>query len=196
MNIVEETIRRITISKIPGLDPIRVALEDIGQGKGRINIECYGTSWACYWGGMGDRTIAEFFTTCDKCYLAKNLSRIDSEVFDPDHLKESLKREVINERRKRLLHSDEARRSFDVIEEIDLPENEEQLRSISNELDEIMGEEWWYRLPKKQNPDYEYLCRIISTVQAALIQLKEEASRPCEHVVIVADQCAICGAEA
>jgi hypothetical protein len=176
VNIVEETIRRITISGVPHLDPIRVALEDIEAGKGRVNIECYGTSWACYWGAMGEETIAEFFTTSDQHYLAKKLSSIDSEVFDPDNLKETLKREVIRERRERLIYADEARKRFDAIDDIDLPEHEAQLWSISKELDEIMGEEWWYRLPKKPNSDYEYLCRIIRTVQEALRQLKGGAA--------------------
>lgn len=178
MKIVKDTIRRITISEVPRLDPIRVTLEDIGPRQGRINIECYGASWACYWGGMGDKTIAEFFTSCDEHYIAKNLSKIDSMVFDPDHLKETLKREVIDERRKRLLHADEARHRFDAIEALNLPEHEEQLWSISKELDEIMGEEWWHRLPKKPNPDYEYLCRIILAVQSALKQSQGAISSP------------------
>lgn len=33
MNIIEEKIRRITIRDVQGLDPIRVALEDIETGK-------------------------------------------------------------------------------------------------------------------------------------------------------------------
>lgn len=168
MNIVEETIRRITISQVPDLDPIRVALEDIEPGKGRINIECWGTCWANYWGGMGDRTIAEFFSTCSVQYLAGKLSNIESEVFDPDKLEETLKREVIEERRKRYINNDEARKRFDAIDCLDLPEHEAQLWCISDQMHEILGEEWWYSLPKKPNPDYEYLCRIIRTVQEAL----------------------------
>ena len=168
MKIVDETIRRITISGVPNLDPIRVALEDIETGKGRINIECWGTCWANYWGGMGDRTIAEFFATCSVQYLAGKLSSIDSDVFDPDGLLVTLKKEVVTDRRKRFIYKDEARRKFDAIDDLDLPECEAQLWSISHEMYEILGDEWWYSLPKKQNPDYEYLCLIIRTVQDAL----------------------------
>lgn len=170
MKIIEETIRRITISDVPKIDPVRVALEDIEPGKGRINIECYGTSWSCYWGGMGDRTIAEFATSCDEHYLAGKLSSIKSTVFDPDKLKETLKREVIDDRRKRLINDDEARSRFDVIEDLDLPESEAQLWCISDKMYEILGDEWWCNLPDKPNPDYEYLCLIIRTVQQALKQ--------------------------
>lgn len=176
MKITQAPIPRYTISEVPDLDPIRVALEDIGPGQGRINIECYGTVWACYWGGMGQETLAEFFTTRDEHYLAGKLGSLESAVFDPDQLKETLKREVIGERRKRLLNADEARRRFDAIVDLDLPENESGLWSIGKELTEIMGEEWWCRLPMKQNPDYDYLCRIIRTVQVALRQVNGGAA--------------------
>lgn len=171
MKVVDETIRRITISEIPCLDPIRVALEDMGPGQGRINIECYGTSWACYWGGMGDQTIAEFFSSCDQYYLANKLSSIDERIFDPDHLKESLKREVLSDRRKMNISGGFARERYNTINDLEIPESEEQLWSIAKQLEEIIGEEWWYSIPKKPNPDYEYLCRIIIAVTAALKSL-------------------------
>lgn len=170
MKIVEESIRRITISQVQGLDPIRVALEDIGPGQGRINIECWGQSWANYWGGMGKDTIAVFFATADEHYLAGKLSNIDSTVFDPDHLVNVLKREVIVERRKWEITSREARSRFDTIADLDLPEHEAQLWGLSDAMTQLLGDEWWYRLPKKANPNYDYLCRIIRTVQAALRQ--------------------------
>lgn len=31
------------------LDPIRVTLDDIEPGRGRITVECYGRAWASYW---------------------------------------------------------------------------------------------------------------------------------------------------
>lgn len=62
MKITEKLIRHLEISEVQNLDSIRVTLEDIEPRKGRINIECYGKAWASYWGGMGDRTIAEFPT--------------------------------------------------------------------------------------------------------------------------------------
>jgi len=167
MKITEERIRRITISEVQCLDPIRVMLEDVGENQGRINIECYGQSWACFWGSMGG-TISEFFTSCDEHYLAGKLSSIPSEIYTPDGLKEMLKRELLNERRRRLVSGGYARQRYDTIEELDLPETEEQLWSIAREMESIIGEEWWYRIPKKPNPDYEYLTRIIKTVQAAL----------------------------
>lgn len=43
----------------------------------------------------------------------------------------------------------------------------------SNELlYEVFGDEYWYCTPKKPNPEYQYLCRIIKTVQAGLRELE------------------------
>lgn len=169
MKITESTVRQLEITEVQGLDPIRVMLSDLGQGQGRINIECWGKSWASFWGGMGDRTIAEFFCSCHEDYLAKNLDpNLPLEIFDPEYLTDQLKREVIKERRRGLISGGFARERFKTINELDLPETEEQLWSIASELEQIMGEEWWYSIPKTPNPDYQYLCRIIRTVQAAL----------------------------
>ena len=35
-------------------------------------------------------------------------------------------------------------------------------------MQKIFGDEWWYSLPTKPNPSYQYLLRIIDTVQSAL----------------------------
>lgn len=57
------------ITAIPALDPVTVITQDHGQGKGKIIIECYGLAWSAYWGGMGNRTVREFFVSCDTEYL-------------------------------------------------------------------------------------------------------------------------------
>lgn len=172
MKIIDSLIRRLEISEVQNLDPIRVMLEDIGPGQGRINIECWGKSWASFWGGMGKDTIAEFFTSCDEHYLAGKLSNIPADVYTPDGLKDKLKQEVMDERKKRCISRREARKKFNAIVELDLPETEEQLWGIARKMEELIGEEWWYQIPKTTNPDYAYLTRIIKTVQAGLRELK------------------------
>lgn len=173
MKITESTVRQLEITEVQGLDPIRVILSDLGPGQGRINIECYGQSWANYWGGMGKDSLAEFFTSCDEHYLAGKLrGDMEPTIFDPEHLKDSLKREVIKERRQGFISGGYARERFSTIEELDIPETEAQLWGIARELEQIIGEEWWYSIPHKPNPDYQYLCRIIRTVQAALREVQ------------------------
>ena len=177
MKIVEKLIRHLEISEVQNLDPIRVTMEDIEPRKGRINIECYGKAWASYWGAMGDRTIAEFFCSCDEHYLAKNLaSGLNSSVFDPEGLIVTLRKEVIRDRRRHDLTASEARELFDEIDEVgDVSDPWSQ----SSLMQKLLGDEWWYRLPEKDNPDYLYLTRIIRAVKEALfstmrIEEKEE----------------------
>lgn len=68
------TIEKLEVTTIrivgsPALDPINVIFQDFGPGKGKIIIECFSQAWAACWGGMGNRTMREFFTSCDDSYL-------------------------------------------------------------------------------------------------------------------------------
>lgn len=168
MRIVEKSIRQITIDMVSGLDPIRVVLEDIGPGKGRINIECYSKSWVSYWGAMGDRTISEFIASCGEHYLAGKLSDIPSEIFDDEGLIATLKKDLLQQRRSSELSKDEARELFDEIETTEFPQTIDGLWHTHYDLlQKIIGDDWWNRMPTKENPAYAYLCRVIRTVKAA-----------------------------
>lgn len=74
MIVRHSMVKRLEITEVPRLDPIRIYLEDYDPGRGRITISCYDAAWVGYWGGMGGRSIAEFFVDCDAEYLAGNLS--------------------------------------------------------------------------------------------------------------------------
>lgn len=156
-----ETIRIDDIYQSHGLDPITVFLEDYEPRKGKITINCYDKSWNSFWGGMGDRTIAEFFVSCDNHYLAKNLSGVSSTVDDYEELSRLIK-EFYGE-------------------DIDF-EVEDELRELSgcqNDghnwvnnnakiMEEVFGCDWYYDIPTMENPKYKYLNRIIDTVREAL----------------------------
>ncbi len=72
----------------PGLDPIRVMLQDIGPGEGRIIIGCYGNAWECYWGAMGAERIRDFVANAEADYVANALSRGRStSTFEDEYLK-------------------------------------------------------------------------------------------------------------
>lgn len=73
MRIAQGTIRKIEITDLERLDPIRVYLENYEPGKGRITIGCYDAAWVGYWGAMSGDTIEQFFTRCNSDYLANNL---------------------------------------------------------------------------------------------------------------------------
>ena len=149
MRLYETSVRKLLISEIENLDPISVYLEDFSKGKGRIVIECFGKSWAAYWGAMGEDTIAQFFCSCDEHYLAKNLaSRLNDYVPDIDKIK-----------------NDAAAYGVDCWR--DDPWNDYGFMSQMYGPDMV---DWSDLIPKKVNPEYRHLCRIINAVKEGLEQ--------------------------
>lgn len=118
---------------------------------------------------MGDRTISEFFCSCDQHYLANNLSGIDSYITDFEGLADHARKHVCKMRRVHDFTKDEARRLFDRCENLEGVEN---LDAAAPAMSDVFGPEWWYAMPNKANPDYEYLCRIIRCVQEGLRQVE------------------------
>lgn len=127
-------------------------------------------------GGIGDSPLAQFLTSVSADYIANCLQRgIDEKVFDPDGVVKHAKSEIIKQRRARDLSEEDAREQYSEIE--DQPIEDDPMRQ-PDLMQKVFGDEWWYRLPKKPNPDYVYLCRIITAVQQALKQeeLQESAA--------------------
>jgi len=159
MKVELSTTQKLTIKGADRLDPVTVFLEDLELGKGKITIECYGKSWSAYWGGMGSRNIAQFFKSCDECYLSSNLSNISSQVEDCEALADKAEK-ILREH------------------DHDKYETEEwvsRLRGDGSNLNQdimhkIFGDEWWCDIPDMPNPDYQYLCRIITEVQKGIKQ--------------------------
>lgn len=175
MEVIEskDKVRKLLIKGVPGLDSIHVFLEDLEPRQGQIIIKCYDESWTSYWGGMGDRTIAQFFCSCDNDYLAKNIAgNISSSVIDEDKSIEYLKNRIIECRKGccengNTFDSDEAREAWDDLSRIENPK--EWLMTGNDLVCKLIGDEWWYNdLPEKTNPKYEYLCRIIDAIKKAL----------------------------
>lgn len=59
----------------PGLDPITVITHDISPGEGTLIVECYGSAWSAWWGGMSGKTVSQFVATVGVDYLEGCLSR-------------------------------------------------------------------------------------------------------------------------
>ena len=166
MKITESTVKKITITNVQDLDPVSVIAEDFGPGQGKITITCFGEAWSHYWSHMGETNkLADFFCSCDEHYLARKLKTgIKSEVDDddPDALTELMRKEIIKDRREGDISKETARERWDRAENYDSRLDGHEL------LYEVFGDEYWYCTPKMPNPDYQYLCRIIKAVQAAL----------------------------
>jgi hypothetical protein len=56
------------------LDPITAYFINYEEkGKGRVIVQCYARAWTSYWGGMGDRTVYQFFKQEPTEYLVESL---------------------------------------------------------------------------------------------------------------------------
>lgn len=73
LRVSGKLLAQMDIDGAPGLDPIRVIVEDLEPGRGRITISCYDMAWTGFWGAMGGRTIRDFFMDCGSDYLAGNM---------------------------------------------------------------------------------------------------------------------------
>ncbi|KOC21161.1 hypothetical protein GL58_10735 [Comamonas testosteroni] len=174
MKVEVGTITILRISEVPRLDPIRVTLDDIGPGQGRINIESYGKAWASYWGAMGKESIAQFFITCDNHYLIKNLApELRGGKFCGHTLEKDARKKVLAQRQKRLLTNDEARDLYERAGDLHLCETLNECWHADTELlQELYGQdEWWYPVGDAasiDNPEYLGLARICDAVREAL----------------------------
>jgi hypothetical protein len=190
-------ITKLLISDLMGepykLDPVTVILEDIGHrvipsaGKsyttrqGKIIVECYGKSWSAYWGGMGDRKVAKFFSDEHYEYLIGRLApSLGANRFSGDALVTMAKRVVLDCRRGRTAHhhpysmdKEDARKLFDRIkDELRNVEREDHCWNHADLLAELFSDEWWHAASDatEPNPDYQYLQRIVQAIQAGLRQ--------------------------
>lgn len=169
MNLRTETVQKLVITDVPSLDPIAVYLEDFGKGQGKITITCFNDCWSYYWGAMGERSLREFFTKCDIHYLSEKLGNgLSSKIDDPDNIYEAAKKNICERRKQDDLSKKKARELFDgavCLLNVELSTMSNDCRDV---LYEIFGDEWYDCLPKKPNPKWEYLCRIIEVVKEAL----------------------------
>ncbi|WP_296935981.1 hypothetical protein [uncultured Marinobacter sp.] len=170
MKVELSTVQKLNLTELMGephkLDPVSVILENFEPGKGKIIIECYGQSWSAYWGGMGAKDIATFFCRCDEHYIAGKLSSIRGGIDDYEALASKAQSEVCQMRRDQEINQQEARELFDAAGRLSNAESAHDLDDKA--MIEIFGPEWWYAIPEKPNPDYQYLCRIIRAVQAGI----------------------------
>lgn len=149
MKITTKSVAAFTITDVEGVDAITVYLENFrpevgpaGYYKGKITIECYGQAWSNYWGSMAEPTIQRFFVGAWPEYLVNKLdNELDKYINDWEEISDILKEDV---------------------------NHECDLALYEDKLVETWGDGWWECLPKKSNPKFMYLIRIVETVQKAL----------------------------
>lgn len=174
MQINKTTVTKLHLTELDKLDPISVFLEDLAPAKGKIIIECFGSSWAATWGSMGrGRNVATFFCGNDADYLIGSLApHLRGEIFSGQALK-ALAEKTISERRDGTSDMDELPpdEADELLEEAGVLASCSSLESTPPELmDAIFGCEWWHPAgdATEPNPCYAQLREIVEAVQTGL----------------------------
>jgi hypothetical protein len=167
MVIKESTLTKLTITDVERLDPINVIFEDYGPQRGKVTIEVCGDAWSYFWGAMGEGyTIKSFFVKAGSDYIVRKLSICIQSTIDDDSqeaLVSAAKKEIIKTRKEGGSRW-RARDKWHLINEI----TDEGKELNADTLYKIFGSEWYDCLPQIPNPKYQYLKRIVETIQAAI----------------------------
>jgi hypothetical protein len=157
------TVTKLLLSELKNLDPITVIIENMGEGRGRIIIECYGNVWSSFWPAMSG-TIEEFFIYCNDSYLVNCLSNgLSPTMEDEDATEEKIRRAVCKARHARLISHDDA---IVIWEHSTMADLRDSLYMFAPAL---FGCDWYdVPVPQKANYHYVYLCRIINAVKEGL----------------------------
>lgn len=159
------TINKITITDIKQLDPIEVYLENFDKGQGKLTISCFNASWSYYWGAMGDEDLMEFFLGADNRYLSEKLNPlVESTVDNVDDLESYAKKHIRELRKNKEIDPKRARALYHKSSVLTMYKDINNTKYIEI-MTEIFGSDWYYCLPKKPNPKYQYFCRILDAIK-------------------------------
>jgi hypothetical protein len=171
MNVSKSTIEKLTITDLEHFDAIAVMIEPYTPTSGKVTITQFNKAWSYYWSHAG-RPIKEFFLKCDKGYLIDKFCpflREEIDDDDEDGLWPVLKKEILRKRKEGGITKRQARDLWDDAIGVDCWSRE---RLFS----EVFGDEFWYRYPKKSNPEYAHMKKLLGHVQAAIKQDLEAQS--------------------
>ncbi|HCG7330519.1 TPA: hypothetical protein NJ407_004131 [Vibrio parahaemolyticus] len=189
MNVEQSQITKLSLTELNKLDPITVLLEDHAPSKGEITIKCFGKAWTAYWGGTGNRTVAEFFIDENCDYLVNCLGRgTELSKYEPDFdaYLDEMRQKVIEMRRESQISADLARELYDVTDwspyVTDNP-YEPIINPCSISRDEFDELDFGgFDVPEKISHEYAYLRNIVSTVKQGIqIAAKQELKRVINH---------------
>lgn len=174
MDIERSTVTKIKLTSLEILDPITAYIEDLGESKGKITIECFGKSWSAFWGGMGGRDLTGFFNSCDVDYLSNCLwdHKREQYCLDYDQISKEVKERVLYSRRLGVLNKDDARELYGIdcwetyapqhtYDSWSKPDFVSEDGFSDIELDEI-------ELKETYTSEYKYLMRIVEQLKLAM----------------------------
>jgi len=153
MKVRKQQVETYVLTDLERLDPVTVYVTNYKLGQGKIVIECFGESWASYWGAMGSQTLQDFVISSENDYLANKLVKSTRQI-DFDEIN-------------KIAHK---RGRPDICVTSDV-----EVAMISNDMVECFGDDWYMDLPTRHTDEYKYVCRILNAVKAAFQEEKEQA---------------------
>lgn len=142
----EQKIEVYLLTEIKGIEPVTVYVTNYKLGQGKMVIECFGDSWAYYWGSMGEVILQNFVLSASNDYLASKLVK-ETRQTDFDRIQ-----------------SDAKKRGFDIC-----AANDVEIAMQASEMSECFGSDWYMDLPQCETSEYKYVCRILSAIKEAFI---------------------------
>lgn len=167
MKIEKSTVQKLKITDIGHLEVINVFFEDYAPHKGKVTIESVGDAWSYFWSATGCETIKEFFRTAGTEYLVGKLKiGIKSTLTDEssEALQLAAKKFILKERRCRNISKYEAHCKWSSMESL----SDSGVDYHADDLREIFGDEWYYDLPERPNPEYNHLKLIVNKIKQAI----------------------------
>ena len=155
MNIEKRQTETYVITGFGDLDAVTVYVTNYKPGQGKLVIECYGESWAHFWGAMGERTLQKFVLQAENEYLAMKLIRGNTRQTDFEEINE-------------LAH----KRGFPEI----CVTSDVEVAMMEGEMAECFGGDWMMDLPRCYTTEYHYLGRILNAVKAAFNDELQQAA--------------------
>ncbi|EPE2648793.1 hypothetical protein ACSG7X_000483 [Vibrio fluvialis] len=174
MKVDVGTIVRLKITELENFDPISVYIEG-NFNYGKMTVEEFGQSWTGVWNAIGDDGIYSFVTTCGIDYLIDSMcGNLRHVIEDTDNYDAVIRKEVLNQRRKRYIDSDLARKLYNHRDWLEMrnpdperPLNRPPFEGIDHyEWDNICWEN--IDIPLVPNPNYLRMYERFSIVVQAI----------------------------
>lgn len=169
MQVIESTVKKLTITGVEGIDSIHVTLEDQIPGKGMLSISCCNDAFSYFWPAMGGRNISQFVLGASCDYITKCVCSHREYVDDIDELIVEIKKQILFSRRRDHIRPYEARSLFAVADSDFIKNDYRELNDLNHKVFGCSIYE--FDIPVKINPEYAYVEKIVKAVQVALKQI-------------------------
>ncbi len=161
MRVRRSSVEKLCITDAPKLDPVNVFLEDFGEGRGKLTVECYGEAWSAYFGSMGC-SLVDFVRSCEPDYIARKFGRTDPYTTDWDKISRDLTK----------ANGEEV-----------VVTNEVELAYVHKMTEAAYGPDWYMDMPQKECPKHAYVCRIVDAVKTALGMIDNQEEERIDLIV-------------